>query len=192
MVGIKYTGTDGLTTSFQSTSAIGAIERLSRINGYGGTESDKIAAGLAGGWRERHKARAKKYTGGMPLTGQIGGAKYAHPSGVVSGLNRVSNIEVKNGKLVKTSRAEFVSDGGQVVSVGPKRTETLGSLGDGAANAPANIKASGKVVIRTEYDKNTHELYNIVGRLSVVNGELVITGEEKQIVTTAVQETVAE
>lgn len=192
MVGIRYTGTDGRTTSFQSTSASGAIERLQRIKGYGGTESDKIAASLAGGWRERHKARAKQFTGAMPLTGQIGGAKYAHPSGTVSGLKRVSNIEVQNGKLVKTSRAEFVSDGGQVVSVGPKRTETLGALGEGSTKTQADIKASGKVVIRTEYDKNTHELYNIVGRLSVVNGEIVITGEDRQPITIAVQETVTQ
>lgn len=192
MVGIKYMGTDGRTTSFQSASASGAIERLSRIKGYVGTESDKIAAGLAGGWRERHKARAKQFTGAMPLTGQIGGPKYSHPSGTVSGLKRVSNIEVQNGKLVKTSRAEFVSDAGQVVSVGPKRTETLGALGEGATSSNANIRASGKVVIRTEYDNKTHELYNIVGKLSVVNGEIVITGEEKQPITVAVQETVTQ
>lgn len=130
MVGITYTGTDGKTTSFMSSSADDAMLRLSRIRGYGGTESDGIAAGLATGWRERHKERARKYTGGASLTGQIGGAKYSHPSGVVSGVRRVSDIDVVDGKLVKTLRSEFVSENGRVVSMGPKRTSTVFDIGN--------------------------------------------------------------
>lgn len=168
-VGITYTGTDGRTTSFRSNSADDAMLRLSRIRGYRATDADGISASLAGGWRERHKARAKKYTGTSLLAGQIGGAKYATRDGIASGLKRVSDIDVVDGKLVKTIRNEFVSSGGNVVSVGNKRTSTLldlsslGSEKTKLSDRHSTAKSVGSSVwteSRNPTDVNYSERYN--------------------------------
>lgn len=196
-VGISYTGVDGRTTKFSSSSPSMAIERLSRIPGYAGGEADQIAAALAPGWRERHKARAAQFANRHHFVGRPSGEKFVSQSGVVSGIDS-SSVAVEDGKLIARTQRKFVSEGGQVVGVGPLRTESLpvassaeSVLGKSKENeTPPRIVGSVEVSLGTVYNPKTHVLSDRIGEISVKNGRLVATETGLRKITEAVPETV--
>lgn len=147
-VGIRYTGTDGKTTSFTATSPLKAMERLRGISGYLPTGADGIAAGLAGGWRERHKARAKSMSSRVAVPNPLPGAKYASVGGMVSEEPSVSSVSVRDGNVIETSRKRFVGEGGATVGYGASVERIVGKVGGGASEDA--IKSLKEVIARGE------------------------------------------
>jgi hypothetical protein len=124
MVGIEYVGIGGVSTSFQSDSPDTALRVLSGISGYRADVGDEIAAGLAGGWRDRHKARANG--GGGGLMGANAGRSFS--GGGVS-TPTVTDVRTENGRTVKVTQNRYVDGSGRTIGFGPRQTRPTGTGG---------------------------------------------------------------